>query len=299
MSTFIVISICIFAGILLRRSGVLPDNASVILNQYVIWIALPALVLTHIPSFNISAEAWLPVGVAWSMVIVSAIIVVVFARLLKWSASTQCVLLLLVPLGNTSFVGIPMLTALIGEASVPIALLYDQLGSFLALATYGSIIVAVYSGEKVTINHVVIKVMTFPPFIALLVALLMNVVSFHSSNLTEAFSIIGNTLVPVVMVAVGFQWQFKMSNEDALPMVFGLSIKLLIAPLLVYIALDNVELSQILKQSIILESAMAPMISAGALAILANQRPQLVAAMIGYGLLAAFISVPMWYWVIS
>ena len=300
MDSFFVIALGLAAGIFLRRFSIMPDNASNVLNLYVIWFALPALILTYIPAFEFELSALLPMLVAWSVLAISAMLVLLLVRWFGWSRSTQCVLLLLVPLGNTSFVGIPMVNALIGEEAIPYAVLYDQLGSFLALATYGSVVIAIHSSDgharSVRLKQISQKVISFPPFIALLVAVGINLFQFELLALASAFQTIGATLVPVVMVAVGFQWQFKMSRSELIPMVCGLAIKLLLAPLIVYLVIQDFDMSTVLKQSLILESAMAPMISAGALAILANQRPSLVAAMIGYGLLAGFVTVPLWYW---
>jgi len=45
----------------------------------------------------------------------------------------------------------------------------------------------------------------------------------------------------------------------------------------------------------IFESAMPPMITAGAVAIMAGLAPRLSAAMVGYGILFAFVSLPIVY----
>ena len=45
---------------------------------------------------------------------------------------------------------------------------------------------------------------------------------------------------------------------------------------------------------VVIESAMPTMITAAALAIVAGLAPRLAAAMVGYGLLLAMITVPAW-----
>ncbi len=81
----------------------------------------------------------------------------------------------MVPLGNTSFLGIPMITAFFGTEMVPYGLLYDQFGSFLALSTYGTIIINIYSGKDPKKPLVLLKkIVTFPPFIALSIAIFFH-----------------------------------------------------------------------------------------------------------------------------
>lgn len=134
----------------MRRVPALPEGTVPALNFLVIYVALPAL---------------LP----WAMLVVSALAILAAARLLAWDRPTTGALLL-VPLGNTSFMGIPLVNAFFGEVGIPYAVIYDQIGSFLALATYGSLVVAVYGGqgERPTWRTVAKKIATFPPFLALL-----------------------------------------------------------------------------------------------------------------------------------
>lgn len=298
MTQFAVIVIGLMAGLLLRRNTRFPENTTEVLNLYVIWIALPALILTKASELPLSVEALYPMAVAWSALLVSAVLVLLLGRLFRWSRPTLCVLLLLVPLGNTSFVGIPLVSALVGEHAVRYAILYDQLGSFLALATYGSLVLAIYSGSQFNSKQVVYKIVTFPPFIALLLALLWSLFKLPQDVLLP-FNVFGATLVPVVMVAVGYQWRFRLPKQDTLPFTLGLAIKLLLMPLLVWWVLRGLNLSEPMMRTLVLESAMAPMISAGALVISEGQNPRLAAAMVGYGLLFALLTVPaIHYWLI-
>jgi hypothetical protein len=232
---------------------------------------------------------------------VSALLVLILARLWQWSKPTLCVLLLLVPLGNTSFVGIPLIKALIGESAIGYAILYDQLGSFLALATYGALILSLFSATSgvrasLQFTQVLRRVLTFPPFVALVLALLARWLEI-TLPMQSIFATFGATLVPVVMVAVGFQWRFRLPSQETLPLLFGLMIKLVVMPLLVWQVLRLFELPNLMSQVLVLESGMAPMISAGAVLISEGQNPRLAAAMVGYGLLFGLVTVPLLhYW---
>ncbi len=299
MSSFLVIFCCLSAGLLLKRFSSLPENTALVLNQYVIYIALPALILAKVPLMELTVDAIWCMAVAWIALVFSALIVLSLAKMFNWSRSTRCVLLLLVPLGNTSFVGIPLVDALLGSDAVGYAVLYDQLGSFLALSSYGAVILALHSTDKkrpVTVLGVARKIIAFPPFIALAIALILNhlmVLSFESV-LSSAMNVIGASLIPTVMVAVGFQWKFVLPKQDLAPFAFGLTIKLLIAPLFILFVLQWLNLPKLQSATLLLESAMAPMISAGALLISEKQNPDLTASMVGYGLLLGLMTVPIW-----
>ena len=115
MENFILIALCLGAGLLLQRSGVFPTQAAVSLNLYVIWVALPALILRQVPTLTFSSELLTPLLLPWIMVAVGAGLALLGTRLFLWPRGITGILLLTIPLGNTSFLGIPMITAFFGE----------------------------------------------------------------------------------------------------------------------------------------------------------------------------------------
>ena len=72
---------------------------------------------------------------------------------------------------NTAFLGLPLLDALRGHAAVTLGIVADQLGCFMALAIGGALIVATYAGEPLRAGSVARKILLFPPFLAVVVAL--------------------------------------------------------------------------------------------------------------------------------
>jgi hypothetical protein len=94
------------------------------------------------------------------------------------------------------------------------------------------------------------------------------------------------------MIAVGFRMVLRLPKSTHAPLGAGLAIKMVVAPLL---ALGFCRLagwdSEPLRVTI-MEAGMPPQISAGAVAIAAGLAPELVAALVGYGILLAFITLP-------
>src|SRR6187402_2965741 len=64
MSNIAVVVIALIIGLVLQRTKRFPDNAAATLNLYVIYIALPALILAEIPKLSFSHEAFVPVVAA-------------------------------------------------------------------------------------------------------------------------------------------------------------------------------------------------------------------------------------------
>ena len=294
MENFVFTISFLLIGMGLRRFPQFPKNTAQVLNLFVIYVSLPALILLKVPELTFSRELLVPAFMPWIMLIVSAAIIVVLSKIFHWNNETLGALLLLVPLGNTSFLGIPMVRAFFGEEGIPYAVLYDQLGSFLALATYGSAVLAIYGqgDNKPTLNSVIKRILTFPPFICLLAALALRSVSLPGSFML-LLQTLAATLVPVVMIAVGFQLTLRLSADVLKPMATGLLVKLVLAPCMAFMLCRLLGLNTMAAQVSVFEAGMPPMVSAGAMAIMAGLSPKLTAAMVGFGIFLSFATLPL------
>jgi len=291
--------ILLAAGQVMRRIPGFPVDTDRSLNLYVIYVALPALVLVQVPKLVLNRELLAPLLMPWLVVLVSGSLVWLLCRALGWSREITGALLLMVPLGNTSFLGIPMVEMFFGGPGVKYAILYDQFGSFLALSTYGTLILALYGGgERVSWARTVRKIVLFPPFIALIASLALRPVAFPAW-LISMLELTARSLVPVVLVAIGFQMRLRMPVAELLPFVVGLATRLVVTPLIFILACRLAGLTGPAIQVSLLETAMPSMVTAGALASIAGLQPRLTSALVGYGILASFITLPIMFRLIT
>lgn len=283
----------LLAGLLLKRLSVFPADTDRSLNLYVIYIALPALILLQVPGLEFSSQLLVTVIMPWLTVFVSASFVLLIGKLMRWSRETIGALLLVVPLGNTSFLGIPMVEQFFGANAVSYAILFDQFGSFLALASYGAIVLALYGkGERSSPPQVLVKIFTFPPFIALICALVLPVDN-TLPQVKPILSMAAGSLVPVVLVAIGFQMRLLLPRHEIGPFVIGLFIRLILTPTLFILGCKLLGLDGEAVEVALFENAMPPMVTAGALASIAGLKPGLTSAMVGFGILFSFFSLPL------
>jgi hypothetical protein len=276
-------------GFIVARLGAMPANAADTLNRFVIYVCLPALVLRLIPKLTWDPSLAVLAVTPWALLVVGVAIVLGLARVFRFSRGVVAALLLCVPLGNTSFLGFPMIGALVGQDAIRLAVVYDQVGSFLILATYGLFIVARYSGEgRPNFAAMALRIVRFPPFIALLVALIPF---HHSAALEFVLQRLGEALVPIAMFAVGLTLTLRFPREP-LALALGLGVRMLLFPLLAWGACAALGLHGPPMRVAVLESAMPPMITAGALATMAGFAPELAAALVGYGILLSLLTLP-------
>lgn len=296
MESFALVLVYLVIGALLRRLPQFPQETGLVLNQFVLFVALPALVLQKIPLLEFSSQLWLPAITPWVLLVIVAGLIILAGKIWHWEKTTVGALLVVLPLGNTSFLGFPMVEAFFGDQALPYAMIYDQAGSFLALATYSTILAAWYNPNSATptAGQIIKRVLTFPSFVALIVALCLKSVPYPAF-FSLVLDSLAATLVPVIMIAVGFQFRLQLDNKEAKPLIFALGIKLFLMPLLALGFLSLFRPDPLLLQVVVFEAAMPPMVSAGAIAIGAGLALRLVPALVGLGLLLSFVSLPLWY----
>ena len=296
---FSLILLMLALGKLCQRVKLFPDNAADTLNLFVLYLCLPAAVLRHAPKLELGVEILAIVAVPWAILLATVLIVSLLARPLRLDDGTRAALMLCVGLGNTSYLGYPLTQALLGDAALPYAVIYDQFGSFMILSTWGLWVLARYGGDtRPSLRQIGRKVLTFPPFLALLLALTVMPAQPHPA-VEALLQRLSDTLLPVVALAVGLQMQFRLPRESMAPLALGLVLKLVLMPLLALGLVALLRLQGAEADAVVLETAMPPMITAGALAISHRLAPTLAAALVGYGTLLALLTLPAWHWLIG
>ena len=300
MDNFYLILACLGIGLLLRRAPGMPATSASALNGYALNVALPAVILANLPLLNISSALLIPALTPWLLMLLVIPLVLALARLLGWPREVTGALLIILPLGNTAYLGVPLVQSFFGQEAVPYAVVYDQLGSFLALAAYTPVIAALYGPalERPTAGKILARIFTFPPFLALLAGLLLRGVALPPLA-NQLLDMLAATLIPVVMVAVGLQITVRFQHSELLPLSCALGIKLLLMPAGAWLLWMLLGQEGLAVQVAVFQAAMPPMISAGAIAIAAGLAPRLVAGAVGIGLIVSFISLPVLYWLLG
>lgn len=108
MENFAVIIVCLFIGVLLRKNSSFSKDTGTVLNLFVLYISLPSLILLNIPKLAFNKTLFVPTLMPWVMLIISAIIVLTLSKRFCFKREVTDALMLVVPLGNTSFFGVPM-----------------------------------------------------------------------------------------------------------------------------------------------------------------------------------------------
>lgn len=305
MSNLLLVLVCLVAGALARRSGRFPEATPVVLNRVVVDVALPALTFAAVhglgDSGGLGREVALALAVPWALFAIALGVCWPFVKLRGWTAATLGCLLLTAGHANTSFVGFPLVEALYGRQALKTAVWVDQ-GQFLVLATAGMVTAAVAAGrERPRALELGRRLIGFPPFVAFLAALALLSVRVPAP-ISALLDQLAALVVPLALLSVG--WWLGVSprpaREDVAPLALGLTVRLVVAPALVALALfAGLGLRGEASAVIVAESAMAPMITGALLAIEFGLAPRLAASMVSLGVPLSLVTVPAWAWLFA
>ncbi len=286
-------------GKLTHKIPAFPQNTPHVLNQYVIYISFPAMVLLKTDDIRLNSELLVPAFMPWFVVILTLFTIPLLSRLFEWDRKLTGAMMLICALGNTSFYGFPAVEAFYGKEYLFYAIIYDQVGSFLALSIFGTIVTSYYgSSSQVTIKTILKKIITFPPFIALLTGIFISHLT-KPDFLTGILTKLAATLVPIVTVSVGSQLKFRQPATHITPLLISILYKMIISPFIVLAFLLLIGFQGMGLKITIFEAAMPSMVMAGVIASSSDLKPEFANAVIGYGILVSFVTLPFFYWILG
>jgi len=301
MANFLLVFICIIIGFLLQNVKQIPRNTHQSLNYYVLYVALPSLALYAIPKISFTWNLALPISIAWIGFGLSFLFFYALGSYFNWSKKLIGCLILTSGLSNTSFVGFPIIEALYGAEGMNIAILIDQAGSFVVVTTLAVFVATKFTNKTIKTGEMLVKILKFPPFIAFTFALILALLELDFPKIVQiAFHKIGSTVSVVALVAVGFQLKFEKRSKHWSFLILGLAFKLLLLPGFFYF-LYKIILNKngIIIDVSILEMAMAPMITGAIIASNFGLKPKLSNMMVGFGIPISFLTVAIWYYILT
>ncbi|RDJ00638.1 AEC family transporter [Dyella solisilvae] len=284
---------CLLLGALVARFAKPPSGIVHGINWWVINIALPALVLELMPRVKIDAQLWFPVAAMWVVFFGAWLLFATLGRWLGWSRERVGALTLVCGLGNTSFMGYPMMQALHGKEGLALAVVADQLGCFPLLSSAGVAVASWYAGKSPQPAVIARRILSFPAFLALVVGVIAGALGGWPAWADDVFVPIGATLTPLALFSVGLQFKFHLRPGQRSALVLGLGWKLALAPLAAWLLGRAAGVGGLTLTVGVLQAAMAPMISAAILADEHRLEPALANTILGAGIVLSLATVPL------
>jgi len=132
----------------------------------------------------------------------------IYARFVNLSKETKVALLISTGIGNTAFLGIPMVTAYFGENNISNAIIFDQITFIMFSTIVVPLVIKTRTKQQISATFIVKKLFLFPSFLATLLALSISPF-FDYSFLNPLLDKILVTLSPLALFSIGLQIKFN------------------------------------------------------------------------------------------
>lgn len=269
------------------------------LTEFVIYFSLPALALSKIRHMTFSHEVFLIIVIAYITMALSLFLGYVAGRYLKLDKQNLVTIMVIVGFGNTGFVGFSYIESFYSLHAVSYALVYDQIGTFIALMTFGVALIAWGGGKEQRVRDVAKQMVFSPPLLAIIVAVYFQGTEFPPliETILDKFQA---TLIPLVTGIVGMKLEFRTLSLYFKENMIALSLKMVIAPFIMLIGLYFfADLKAEWVKVTLLETAMPPMTMAVVFGIRGGLNRELLINALALGILFSFVSIGLWNLIIS
>jgi predicted permease len=285
---------------LFRPGGLDADSTRLVLTSLVYYLLLPALVIQvlwkaplGISSLGIAASA--AVGVL-SSILLSTLI----CRSCRHSGKVTGAVILAASFPNVTYMGLPVLESLFGEAGRSIAIQYDLFACTPLLLTIGILIARIY-GRQDNATPLWQSLLRVPPLWAALTGVMLNLSGIGLPvALDKWLEMLAAGVIPLMLFSLGLSLRWDTIDRSSLPTLIPIVIlQMFISPLIVWVTAQAVGLDGMIFMGTVIEAAMPSMVIGIVLCDRYGLDTGLYAAAVTLTTLVSLFTLPMWSGILS
>ena len=239
------IFLIVLVGYLARRFGLAKENWVHLLNRFVYFVSLPALIIASFWNVN-----WRAVGLgsalAWNfgLMVFFAVLVVVILKFLKISKEMRASIFMSLIVGNTVYMGFPLVGRTVDAGQ------YDAVVAVATLQLVLGLLFSVFAIEFWVIRSKKLKIyvddlLASPLIISLVVGLILGFLGWQdktASTIKSAFTMLGATASPLALFGLGAFMHGKFMKFHARASWLVSIFKIVIIPALAFFVLRKLGL---------------------------------------------------------
>lgn len=279
-------------GVALRVARVLKPEDAKPLNAVLLNVGLPALVFSSVQRADIDWSLALVPVLAWIVALVGVAAALAGSRAMRLAPAAAGAFVLAAVFGNTGYIGYPVAHALLGEPGLVRAIFSDIFGNTLAMIAVGTFVAARVSQHEADV-HPVKEIATFPPFIALALALASRGVAVPDPFM-EWLGALGKIVVPLIMISVGLSLRPRRLKEHAGVVAAAAALKLVLLPLVGLLAARLVLHDEASARVVVLEASVPTMMMAIIIGHRFDLDTELIASAVLATTAASLVAIPLW-----
>lgn len=250
----------ILIGYLLARLSGKGKEANHYLNLVLINILIPILFIYTLLTASPDAMTELPLIIAIAVLVhlLGPALMYIHLKRRDYDNSTKGVFYICVTFNNALFIPLPLVLLFIGSAGLPIVIIFS-LTQIILLATLGSFMGAVFGGENGGYRKVTKDALTFPPFVAAILAVILFLANFQlPDNIAYYLSFTGPVTTYLALIAVGLGVGVRFSLVEIRAALEVVGIRQFLIPIITIPIIIFSGLSHLPASILILEALMPP-----------------------------------------
>lgn len=274
----------------------LPKAAPVVLGKFLFYVGVPLSILGFLRGAELSLSLWSAPVASWAAQLlgVGAASWVLRWQGAEWSRRSQGSFLLASMVGNTGYIGYPVVLALVGPAYFAWALLYD-IGSTLGIYGFGVVLASRFSSQQWSGGLLLQALLKNPALWSFAIGLLSQ--NLPLPALIEAgLHQLAWGVVSLALVLIGMRLSQLSSLSNVKPALISLGIKMLLVPLVLGVALKLLGITGPVHQVLLLQTAVPPAFGTLVVAEAYALDRELTVTTLALGSAGLFVTLPVWMW---
>lgn len=283
---------------IVKPGGIEAEDIRKSINTTVFNLFLPALCIKVMVNAKLSFEAiTVPINAFLTlsfMIFFNFLFFKFVSKKFKLNNQEIGALILTATFGNTTYLGLPVITGLYGENTAKYVLYYDLFATTPFLWTLGAKFSAYFGGERSpNICEAGKKLISLPPLWGIVIGILINILKIPLPMfILKALELLGIVVVPLMIFSIGLSLSFVKPGH-AFSIIPVCILKLFISPFIAYNLSKLMGFSDLTIKIVTLEAGMPSMVLSLLIASVFKLDVTLTAFAIVVTTLMSFISLPM------
>ncbi len=298
-------------GLILGR--ILPARVPMRLGQWLFWVGVPTSIVAFLRKTDLSGQIWVAPAVAYTAILFGAVLAWLAIYIIRfWTNKvipqpTQVSLILAAMVGNTGYLGYPIVLSLVGTQYFAWALFYDLLGTTLGAYGFGVVLAAKFGGgqnsDRDSLGETLRKdrtqvlkaILINPALWSFGVGLLLRQVPLPDIAVSS-LDFVAWIAIAASLLLIGMRLS-QLKNWGSLKLAsISLIIKMVFVPLVLGICLHRLGMRGKIAQVMVLQMAMPPAFATLVLAEAFNLDRELAVTALAVGSMILLITLPFWLW---
>lgn len=278
---------------------ILPGRFPNMLGKFLFWVGVPVSVVGFLQGANLSGPIWVAPLIAWGAILLGLGLAWLWQRYCSEPVlnprPTRGSFFLSAMVGNTGYLGYPVVLALVGADSFAWALFYDLLGTM--PGAYGlGVAIASRHGTSSSAPKSLLATLLYNPTLWSFGAGLVLRSAALPPALTQGLQAAAWGCVSLSLLLIGMRLSQLHFGQNVRWAIASLSIRMLIVPLLIGVAITSLGMSGAPRLVMVLQSAMAPAFATLVISEAYDLDRNLSVTTLALGTIVLLFLLPLWIW---